>query len=257
MVNNILNPSSITTDLKTKFIGHNILFYDSIASTNDIAKLAALKRCIEGTVVIAQEQTSGKCRLNSSWSTPKGTLALSVVLYPEINSLPRLIMVASLAVTRTISKIAGLSADIKWPNDVLIKGKKVCGILIENKLKGNRLEYSVIGIGLNVNLNSLTMSDFAPSITSLSDELNEQISLIEVTRRLLVEFELLYLNKEIIFEEWKRNLVTIGKSVHVTSGNNIYDGIAESVDVDGNLQLKLSNGNVVKIVAGDVTLRTH
>jgi len=171
MDKNILNSNIIVANLNTKFIGQRILYYDSVTSTNDIAKQNALNRSVEGTVVISQEQTAGKGRLNRTWRTPKGTLALSIILYPKTDHLPLLIMIASVAVVRSIKKLTGLTAEIKWPNDVLIKGKKVCGILIENKLKGDNVEYSVIGIGLNVNLKSSTISGFAPEATSLSDEL--------------------------------------------------------------------------------------
>jgi len=256
MVNNELNSKIIVDSLNTKFIGRNILYYASITSTNEIAKQNALNRSVEGTVVISEEQTAGKGRLNRTWRTPKGTLALSIILYPKIDHLHLLIMIASLAVVRSIKKLTGLTAEIKWPNDVLIKGKKVCGILIENKLKGDNVEYSIIGIGLNVNLKSSTISDVAYAATSLSDELNNEISLLQVIRYLLSEFELLYLSKDTVFEEWHRNLVTLGKSIRITSGNSVYEGVAESVDISGNLILKQADGNTIKIVAGDVTLRT-
>jgi BirA family transcriptional regulator, biotin operon repressor / biotin---[acetyl-CoA-carboxylase] ligase len=256
MVKNNLNSEQIIPHLTTKFIGQNIFYYDCVTSTNEIAKQIALNKCVEGSVVISQEQTEGKGRLNRIWKTPKGTLALSIILYPKIDHLPLLIMIASLAVVRSIKILTGLTAEIKWPNDVLIKGKKVCGILIENKLKGDKVEYSIIGIGLNVNLKSSTISDFAYPTTSLSDEINDEISLLQVIRHLLSEFELLYQSKDTVFGEWHRNLVTLGKSIRVTSGNSVYEGVAESVDISGNLILKQIDGSTIKIVAGDVTLRS-
>jgi BirA family transcriptional regulator, biotin operon repressor / biotin---[acetyl-CoA-carboxylase] ligase len=256
MVKNNLDSEQIIPQLTTKFIGRNIFYYDSVTSTNEIAKQAALNKCVEGTVVISEEQTAGKGRLNRVWKTPKGTLALSIILYPKIDHLPLLIMIASLTVVRSIKILTGLTAEIKWPNDVLIKGKKVSGILIENKLKGDKVEYSIVGIGLNVNLKSSTISDFAYPATSLSDEIFSEISLLQVIRSLLSEFELLYQSKDTVFEEWQHNLVTLGKSIRVTSGNSVFEGVAESVDINGNLILKQANNSTIKIVAGDVTLRS-
>jgi len=194
----------------TTLIGRKILYYHSVVSTNEIAKQAAKRKTAEGTVIVAEEQTGGRGRLKHIWSSPSGSLSLSIILYPELNQLPFLIMAASLAVSRTIKEISGFQADIKWPNDVLIRGKKVCGILIENSLKGSRVQYAVIGIGININVDIKDYPDIASTATSLSDMTGGLVSLAGFTQRLLVEFEKLYLSRGEVFKEWQNKLITLG-----------------------------------------------
>lgn len=258
MAENSLSADSITNNLETRFVGKRVIYYPSLTSTNEAAKQEALQGAAEGTAVIADEQTAGKGRIKRTWITPKGNIALSVILYPPVAYLPYLIMVASLAVAHSIEAVTGLNSQIKWPNDVLIKGRKVCGILIENKLRGNTVDYAVIGIGINVNLRIQDFPQILPSATSLSNELGKDVPCLSLIRRLLVEMENLYLTLPLggsVYEEWRIKLVTLGKKVRVKSIETTYEGIAESVDRDGSLLLRGSDGSLTKIVAGDVTLR--
>jgi len=258
MVENSLSPTSITDNLATRFIGQRVIYYPRLTSTMEVAKREARRGAAEGTVIIAEEQTAGKGRMKRVWLSPRGSIALSIVLYPGIVYLPSLIMLASLTVVRSIEAITGLRLQIKWPNDVLINGKKVCGILIESEVRGNIVDYSIIGIGVNVNLRLSDFPDILPTATSLSDELGGNVSRLDVIRRLLVEIERLYLATlagESIYEAWRDSLVTLGARVRVRSGEAMYDGVAESVARDGSLLLRLSDGNLTKIVAADVTLR--
>jgi len=258
MVENSLSPTSITSNLATRFIGQRVIYYPRLTSTMEVAKREARRGAAEGTVIIAEEQTAGKGRMKRVWLSPRGSIALSVILYPGIVYLPSLIMLASLAVVRSIEATTGLRLQIKWPNDVLINGKKVCGILIESEVRGNIVDYSIIGIGVNVNLRLSDFPDILPTATSLSDELGGNVSRLDVIRRLLVEIERLYLAMlagESIYEAWRDSLVTLGTRVRARSGEAVYDGVAESVARDGSLLLRLPDGNLTKIVAADVTLR--
>ena len=252
-----LSPASITSDLETQFIGHKVIYYPRLTSTMEVAKREARRGAVEGTVVIAGEQTAGKGRLRRVWLSPQGSLALSTILYPRLVYLPSLIMLASLAVVRSIEAVTGLKSQVKWPNDVLINGRKVCGILIESDVRGNTVAYAIIGIGINVNLRLADFPGILPLATSLSEELGRDVSLLGLIRQLLVEIEGLYLTLPAggaIYEEWRDSLVTLGKKVWVESGKIKYEGIAESVARDGSLLLRHSNGNLTRIVAGDVTL---
>ena len=167
-------------------------------------------------------------------------------------------MLASLAVVRSIVSVTGLKPQIKWPNDVLLNGKKVSGILIENDFLGDKVAYSIIGIGIDVNLKLADFPEIQPIATSLSDELGKEVSRLKLIRHLLVEMENLYLGLSSggsLYEEWRDNLVTLGQVVRATTDDAVYDGMAESVDRDGSLLLRRRDGTSVKIVAGDVTLR--
>jgi BirA family biotin operon repressor/biotin-[acetyl-CoA-carboxylase] ligase len=258
MIDNNLSSASITNNLETRFIGQRVIYYPSLTSTMGVAKREAQQGAVEGTIIIADEQTAGKGRMKRLWLSPRGSIALSVILYPEVAYLPSLVMLASLAVVHSIEAVTGLKAQVKWPNDVLINSKKVCGILVESKLRGNIVDYAILGIGVNVNLRLADFPEILPIATSLSDELEREVSRLELIRRLLVEIERLYLALPTggsIYEEWQDRLVTLGKRVSVQWGKIRYEGTAESVARDGSLLLRHSDGSLTKIVAGDVTLR--
>lgn len=258
MVENNLSPASISRELKTRFVGQRVLYYPSLTSTMEVAKREAQQGTVEGTVIIADEQTAGRGRLKRIWLSPKGSIALSVILYPNVTYLPSLIMLASLAVVHSIKTVTGLGLQIKWPNDVLINSRKVCGILIESAVRGNTVNFATIGIGINVNLKLADFPEISPIATSLSDELGTAVSRLSLIRCLLVEIERLYLALSAggsVYEEWRDNLVTLGKKVRAHTGEAVYEGIAESVDRDGSLLLRGSDDSMTKIIVGDVTLR--
>ncbi|MGD0779652.1 MAG: biotin--[acetyl-CoA-carboxylase] ligase [Dehalococcoidales bacterium] len=249
---------AIAKGLKTDCIGQKVIYLPSVTSTMDIARQEALKGAAAGTVVIAGEQTGGRGRLKRSWLTPQGNIALSIILYPDTKSLPYLIMMASLAVCYSIESVTGTKALIKWPNDILINRKKVCGILIENEVRGNKVAYSIIGIGINVNLKVNNYTEIANTAASLKNEPGKADLRVKIIRALLQEFDKLYVklsDGKAIYETWRDRLVTLGQKVKATSGNQIIEGIAESVDESGALNIKGKDGKVTRVVAGDVTLR--
>ena len=255
-----LSPAAITDNLGTRFIGQRVIYHPRLPSTMDEARRQAQKGAREGTVIVAEEQTAGRGRIKRAWLSPKGSIALSIILYPEVAYLSSLIMVASLGVAHAIEKVTGLKPEIKWPNDVLIKGKKVCGILIESDVRGNTVAYAIIGIGINTNFRLTDFPEILPHATSLADELGEEISRVAIIRHLLVETERLYLalpDGDPIYREWQDKLVTLGRKVQVKSGETFLKGIAESVARDGSLLLRHSDGSVTSVVAGDVTLRDY
>jgi len=238
----------------TRFQSKKIIYLPVTSSTNDIAVREAQAGALEGTIVIAGTQTAGKGRLGRVWTSPEGVLAFSIILRPSLDRVSSLIMVSSLAVLHTIKQITGIQAEIKWPNDVLIRGKKVSGTLIENGWRGNIPEYAVVGIGLNVNFNPDNYPEITGTATSLSRETGKFIPVREVTKQLIIELDQYYF-QESVFEEWKANLVTLGKTIRVTSGKTVYSGIAQSVDEHGSLILRQPDGTIVTINVGDVTLR--
>ncbi len=255
-----LSKDAILQGLTTQFIGRNLFFYRTVSSTMDLAKKAAREGAAEGTTVVAEEQTRGKGRLGRSWINPPGVIATSVILRPEISRLLRLTMVASLATSRCIERATGLETTIKWPNDVLINDKKVSGILAESALRGQSVDWAVIGIGINVNFDSKAFPEIADIATSLSTELGREVSQLKILLHLLHEMEQVYLalrESKPIHEEWRSRLETLGQMVEVTSGNRVEAGYAESVDSDGSLLLRRADGSLVPIIAGEVTLRAR
>jgi len=258
MVENNLSLASISSNLGTHFIGQRVVYYPSLTSTMEVAKQEAQLGAVEGTIVVAEEQTAGRGRIKRVWLSPKGSIALSVILYPSVVNLSSLIMLASLAVVHSIETVTGLKSQVKWPNDVLVNGRKVCGILIESSVRGNIADYAIIGIGVNVNIRLSDFPEILSTATSLSDEMERDVSRLSIMRRLLVEMERLYLTLQAggsIYEEWRDSLVTLGRRVRVKSGKTAHEGVAESVARDGSLLLRCLDGSLSKIVAGDATLR--
>ena len=258
MVGDSLSAASITSELETRFVGQRVIYYPSLTSTMGVARREAQQGAAEGTVIIADEQTAGRGRRGRVWLSPRGSIALSVILYPSLSHLPSLIMLASLAVVHSIESVTGLKSQIKWPNDVLVNGRKVCGILIESDVQGNAVNYAIIGIGINANLRLADFPEILPIAASLSDEMGRDVSRLSIIRCLLVETERVYLALSAggsIYEEWRDSLVTLGRRVCVKTGEAIYEGVAESVARDGSLLLRGPDGSLTRIVAGDVTLR--
>jgi BirA family biotin operon repressor/biotin-[acetyl-CoA-carboxylase] ligase len=253
-----ISREAIAQGLTTRFVGRQILYFETVPSTMDAARKAAKDGASEGTVVVAEEQTGGKGRLKRSWISPPGVAAVSIILRPEMPQLIRLTIVASLATSRAIEQATGLETTIKWPNDVLIRGKKVSGILSESALRRGSVDWAIIGIGINVNFDPGAYPEIAGTATSLSSELGREVSQVGVLQHLLTEIETLYSalrSGTPIHEEWASRLETLGKNVRVTSGRHVEEGYAESVDSDGSLLLRRPDGSLAQIVAGDVTLR--
>jgi len=257
MVDNQDIRSCLQSRLTTKFVGRNLFYYPKLPTTMETARELAKKGAAEGTAVIAGTQTTGRGRLARTWLSPEGNLAMSVILMPSMNKLPQLVMIASLAVVKAIKQVAGLETRIKWPNDIMLKGKKVCGILIENEVKGGKVNFAVIGIGINVNFQPLDFPEIADIATSLSHEAGQKISNVELTSALLLELERLYLEAQAgatVYREWQENMETLGKRIKVNTGKSVEQGVAKTVTENGNLLLQRDDGSLIEIVAGDVTV---
>lgn len=252
-----LSINQLQLNLHTMCIGREISYYPTLPSTMDTARDKARHGSPEGTVIIAGEQTAGRGRLMRSWISPEGNIALSIILRPKTAYLPYLVMIASLAAAQSINTVTGQKAQIKWPNDVLIDGKKVCGILIENELKGNKVVFAVIGIGINTNLKVSEHLDISESAASLKTSRDTDLS-AAVMKSLFTGFDRLYAqlpDGKPIFKDWRSQLVTLGKNVRAAWGKDVISGTAEDVDESGALWIRDANGTLMKVVAGDVTLK--
>jgi BirA family transcriptional regulator, biotin operon repressor / biotin---[acetyl-CoA-carboxylase] ligase len=258
MPEDALTPEVVLSELNTRFIGQKIIYYPAMDSTMDAAKKEALWGAEAGTVIITDEQLSGRGRLQRAWLSPRGALAFSVILRPNIEYLHCMIMLASLAVSNAIELTAGLRCQIKWPNDILIQEKKVCGILIETDIRKNTLMHVIIGIGINVNMRIADYPEISAFATSLSDQTGQEVSRLAIVRQVLMNIETLYQSlshSDFVWQEWKNRLITLGQKIEVNMGNKVYNGIAESVSKDGSLLLRQKDGKSVRIIVGDIVLR--
>lgn len=254
-----LSSAELNYKLNTKIIGRRIYSYNHTSSTNDIAYRLGQDKAMEGTCVLAESQDQGRGRLNRKWESPKGVgIYLSIILRPKIppQQAPQVTLLASLATAVAIRKVTSLEALIKWPNDILINGKKVCGILTEMSAEMDSVKFLVLGIGLNVN----TLKDALPKgASSLKEELGEKISRLEMAQALLRKLDFYYhLFKEkgfgTIREDWGNLTHILGSRVKVICQNRKIEGLVQDIDLDGGLIVRLDNGFQEKILSGDVDL---
>ena len=222
----------------------------------DVARQEAEEGASEGTVVIAEEQSVGRGRFGRRWVSPAGqNLYLTLLLRPDISRLRTLAMVAPLAVCKAVEATTTLRPAIKWPNDVLVGARKLAGVLIESELAGEEPRYALVGIGLNVNFRT-DGTEVAAIATSLAQELGADVSREAVLAALLDEFEGLYLGPPaVVHAEWRTRLETLGREVTVTFRGETHAGVAEDVDGEGNLVLRMPDGALRTFEAGEVSLR--
>ena len=229
-----------------------IHYFPEIGSTMDVAIKLARKGAREGTIVIAEAQAHGRGRLSREWLSPKGGIYFTLILRPRISPAyaPRINLMASVAVATTIKKLFGLNAELKWPNDVLIEGRKVCGILAEMDAEMDVVNFVNVGIGINTNTSVL---QFAKTATSLKDVLGREISRKEFLSVLFREIEqqqALLMEADLI-KEWKELSGTLNKYVMILSPGEVIVGRAIDIDATGALIVKERNGSLKKALAGD------
>lgn len=251
-----LSVEAIQARLSSAPIGHRILYFPSVSSTMDVARQEAEQGAPEGTIVVADEQTAGRGRFGRHWVSGSGqNLLFSVVFYPEQTALAGLNIIASVAALTAIQRTTALSPTLKWPNDILIAGKKMSGILIETAVRDGGVLYAVLGFGINVNFDPSRTPEIAGLGTSLSKELGEQVSREALLEAILEELSTLYERLKAwaaVRHRWEASLETLGSHVRVQWGDRVEEGLAEAVDPDGNLLLRRSDGTVVTMSGGDV-----
>ena len=248
---------------KTKIIGRDIRVFEQTTSTNDVVEKLARDGVKEGVVVFAESQTRGRGRLGRKWISPvrKG-LWFSILLRPDLRpqEATQLTVASATALRRAIESETGLKPEIKWPNDILIGGKKVAGILTECRAELDRVKHVILGIGVDVNLNA---NEFPPELrkpaTSLKIESGKTIDRADLAAAILRELDRDYMRVcagkfASLADEWEEHCTTIGKNVSVQIGGRKIRGHAESLDDDGALLLRTEHGRLERIVGGDVTL---
>jgi BirA family biotin operon repressor/biotin-[acetyl-CoA-carboxylase] ligase len=257
----LLLPLEIKNGLKTEFIGHNIYWEYEVDSTNTLASQLAEKGASEGTVVVSECQKQGRGRMGRTWiSQPEIGIYLSLVLRPDFVPMkaPCITFMSAIAVVEALEQSLGMKAEIKWPNDVMIGGKKVSGILTELKAEMECVHYVIVGIGINVN-NTKFPKAFRDRVTSLSLELKEKVPRIKIVQALLQALERWYVitlgeSGERTFNRWRELSCTLGNRVEVNVGDESLKGIATRLGPDGSLYLQLDSGVEKQILAGDITM---
>ncbi len=251
-----LNLAAVEPLLRTQAIGRRVTYLATTGSTMDVARDQALAGAANGAVVIAEEQTAGRGRFSRRWVSPAGkNLYLTLILRPEAGRLRSLSVVAPLAVCRAVETQTPLRPVIKWPNDVLVGGRKLAGILVEGESSGADLVYALVGIGLNVN-DPIEDSELAEIATSVFRERGEETPRETVLAALLNELEDAYsAAPDAAYSDWRSRIATLGQSIRLTFRGESYEGLAEDVDSEGSLILRFPDGTHRTFEAGEVTLR--
>jgi len=261
---NILLGDDIVSRLeRINIIGREINVFKQTNSTNDVIEKMAVDGVPEGVVVFADSQTKGRGRLGREWhSLPEKGLWFSILLRPPLH--PRMAMqltiAAATAVRRAIHRLTGAPVQIKWPNDVIIDGKKIAGILTEINAEVDRIKYAILGIGINVNHDK---EDFPPELRPIATsikiysgkELNRSELAAELLSSLDSDYEkILKGNFNKIADEWTHCCETVGKQVTIRAADRIIQGRAESLDADGCLIVRKTHGHLERVIGGDVTV---
>ena len=259
----LLLPWEIVSGLETKVLGQQAYYFDSVDSTQSQAMKMVNESKKEGTIVIAEKQTGGRGRSGRKWISPKGGIWFSIILHPkfDISNTTLFPIASSLALSIAIQKTCKVSTELKWPNDLTIKGKKLAGMLIDASFESNKIEILVLGVGINFNVNvkeienELKKTPNFYGVSSLNDQKNKSTQ-IELIQSFLLELEKVYeeLNKNQIkktIAEWTKRSSTIGKKVEMNTHDGKITGKAIKIDEDGGLIIK-NKEKTSKVFAGDI-----
>ncbi len=259
----LLTKESCASRIHTEWLGKELYAYDVTDSTNTRLKLAGEQGAPHGTVAVANAQEAGKGRLGRHWETPKGSaLAFSILLRPQIQpeNASMLTLVAALAVSRALDEVAGIKTQIKWPNDIVYQGKKLCGILTEMSADMDQIHYVIVGIGINVQ-----MTDFPEEIqataTSVKLVTGKEILRSSILAKILEEFEDLYeqfvsvQSLKNLKDEYESRLANQNNRVNVLAPTGAWTGTCLGISEDGALLVQREDGSIEAVIAGEVSVR--
>ena len=259
----ILTYEEIKDYLNTKFMGRKIYYHDTIDSTNMMARVIARKE-EEGVIIVAEEQIEGIGRLGRAWISPKKKgIYFSLILKPQVppTEVAKLTLIGAAAVHLALNEI-GIYSEIKWPNDIVIKGKKICGILTEMSSELNMINNIIMGIGINVNLEGNEIpEDLRHKATSLKIESKSEVDRKKLFAEVLNQFEKLYIpfkdNGKIsnAIEISRKNSAVIGKDVWITNGQNKRRGKAMDINEAGELLVEFEDGKIERVFSGEISIR--
>ena len=254
----------LSKNLNTKYIGKDIYIFNEVMSTNTIAKFLSMNGVGNGAVVISEKQTKARGRSGKNWESPLGGVWLSIILNPNVNhsKIPLITLATGVAVENTLKRIGVKNAEIKWPNDILIHGKKVCGILTEAITSFNTIESVIIGVGIDANISIENFpEELRENMTTLNDEIGEKVDENLLIKLFLEEFEKIseqFINEEYetILKEWRKNSYTIGKIVEVHEPfSKPYDGYVLGISRDGSLVVEKIDGTLEKVISGECIIK--
>jgi BirA family biotin operon repressor/biotin-[acetyl-CoA-carboxylase] ligase len=259
-----LTVERVQAGLDTLWLGRHTQYIIQTGSTNDLVKKRAQDGAPEGLLILTEEQTAGRGRRGHTWQAPLGSsLLCSVLLRPTFLPPERaflLTALSSLAISEAVTQTTGLEVAIKWPNDLLLDGRKFCGILVDLEGQPGRLEWAILGWGLNVNVDFGGDRDLAGQATSLAIALGRPLARLPLLWACLEHMESRYEalragQEDDIWAAWRERLSTLGQPVEVVSGEERFKGRALDVTAEGTLLVRLADGTVLPVLAGNVSVQ--
>lgn len=255
--------NELESRIRTRWAGRNVVFYEITDSTNVQAKRLAEQGAVEGTLVVAEEQTAGRGRRGRDWRSPAGSnIYFTLLLRPEYatDCASMVTLVMALAVREAVQEICGMDAGIKWPNDVVMGGKKVTGILTEMSLEGMEIQHVVIGVGINVKEQTFP-AEIADRATSLEEAAGKPVSRAALLQKIMEHFEVDYekflqtKDLSLLKQGYNGALVNLGREVRVLDPAGEYSGTALGINEKGELLVRTADGSVKEVYAGEVSVR--
>lgn len=260
----VLNENEIASRLKTKWVGRKLYYAKVTGSTNLDAKSLLENGAPEGVLAVAGEQNQGRGRRGRSWQSPPDTnIYMTLGLRPDFapDLAPMITLIDAMAVAEAVEEVCGLKSQIKWPNDVVIGGKKICGILTEMSTESNGyIQYVVIGTGINVNVREFP-EEIRDKATSLCIEKGEKILRAPIVAKCMECFEKYYerflqtMDLSLLMEDYGKRLVNMDAKVKVLDPQNEFEGIARGIDKKGELLVEKEDGSIETVYAGEVSVR--
>ena len=260
-----LLPWEIIRDLKTENIGKRVYYFEELDSTQNFAQQIAADKKENGTIVIAEKQTSGRGRLDRKWTSPKGGIWFSLIIHPkfDVSSSTLIPILSAVALSKSIKKILGVETEVKWPNDIMLNGKKVAGILVDASVQANNIDYLILGIGINFDIDTkklekrLSKTPNFYGVDSLRGNNNKTPPKI-LLKEFLFQFEknLSSLDKgekAKIVKEWTKKAAGIGRKITINTSSGKISGISQGIDTDGALKIK-TRKKIERVLVGDVDL---
>ena len=238
-------------------IGGQVMRFQRVTSTMDVAWQLVEADAPHGMTVVAQVQTAGRGRFSRRWVSGEGdSLLTSVLLRPPVDAAPLLSIAGALAASDAVTTMTGLACAFKWPNDVLLNGKKVCGVLTEIRADTNGNTVAVLGVGLNVNLRTTEHAEIAEGATSLASEIGMEFAVADAEQAFLAGLRERYAQcldaPQALVGDWSAHLATLGTEVTVRRQDGAVHGMAEGVDSAGRLLVRLDSGDVRAIADGEI-----
>ena len=260
-----LLPWEITTDLKTKIIGKRVHYFEEIDSTQNFAQQIASHKKENGAIIIAEKQTTGRGRLDRKWTSPKGGITFSIIIHPkfDVSSSTLVPILSAVALSKSIKSVLGIETEVKWPNDITMNGKKVAGILVDASFQANSIDYLILGIGINFDIDAKKLEKRLSKTPNFYGVKSLRKKEDKTPPKLLIKEFLLQFEKNLsqldngkkstIVKEWTKRAAGIGKKITINTSNGEISGISQGIDNDGALKLKTRN-EIKKIFVGDVVL---